>query len=71
MNGSVMDREEMLGSSFTHVYVWFDLQYDKPGTHTIPDSLMPLLENVDVVVNLAERHYYNCDFQECFRITSR
>ncbi|KAK7090544.1 cell division cycle protein 16 homolog isoform X2 [Littorina saxatilis] len=45
-------------------------KYDKPGTHSIPQSLSPLLENVDVVVNLAERRYYNCEFQKCHKITS-
>jgi hypothetical protein len=24
---------------------------------------------MDVIVNLSERHYYNCDFRECFKIT--
>ncbi|KAJ8310101.1 hypothetical protein KUTeg_011966, partial [Tegillarca granosa] len=36
----------------------------------VPDSLSILNENLDVVVNLAERHYYNCDFRECFKVTS-
>ncbi|KAJ8310589.1 hypothetical protein KUTeg_012454, partial [Tegillarca granosa] len=44
--------------------------YDKPKEFKVPDSLCILNENLDVVVNLAERHYYNCDFRECFKVTS-
>ncbi|XP_076454302.1 cell division cycle protein 16 homolog isoform X2 [Babylonia areolata] len=44
-------------------------KYNKPGDHTIPSSLSSFRENMDVVVNQAERLYYNCDFQECYRIT--
>lgn len=45
-------------------------KYDKPKEFKVPDSLCILNENLDVVVNLAERHYYNCDFRECFKVTS-
>ncbi|PVD19099.1 hypothetical protein C0Q70_21658 [Pomacea canaliculata] len=45
-------------------------KYNKPGKQEVPESLSLLKNNMDVVVNLAERNYYNCDFQECFQITS-
>ena len=45
-------------------------QYNKPKDLKIPESLNILKDNMDVIVNLAERHYYNCDFRECFKITS-
>ncbi|CAH1788277.1 unnamed protein product [Owenia fusiformis] len=45
-------------------------KYSKPNDLSLPTSLDALSENLDVIVNLAERHYYNCSFRECFRITS-
>lgn len=45
-------------------------QYNKPKDFKLPDSLNILKDNMDVIVNLSERHYYNCDFRECFKITS-
>ncbi|XP_074658547.1 cell division cycle protein 16 homolog [Tubulanus polymorphus] len=45
-------------------------KYDKPKDLALPTSLSNLCENIDVIINLAERHYYNCDFRECFKITS-
>ncbi|XP_052785133.1 cell division cycle protein 16 homolog isoform X1 [Mya arenaria] len=46
-------------------------KYDKPMEARIPDSLEVLSENLDVIVNLAERHYYNCDFRECYKLTTK
>ncbi|XP_014681406.1 PREDICTED: cell division cycle protein 16 homolog [Priapulus caudatus] len=45
-------------------------KYDKPLSLVVPATLGALGDNVDVVVNLAERHYYNCEFKDCFNITS-
>ncbi|XP_071085034.1 cell division cycle protein 16 homolog [Haliotis cracherodii] len=45
-------------------------KYNKPGDINLPSSLACLNDNLDMVVNLSERHYYNCDFRECFSITS-
>ncbi|XP_052104974.1 cell division cycle protein 16 homolog [Mytilus californianus] len=45
-------------------------KYNKPKDFKLPDSLNILKDNMDVIVNLSERHYYNCDFRECFKITS-
>ena len=45
-------------------------KYDKPAELVIPPSLESLDENLDVVVNLAERHYYNCDIRESHKISS-
>uniref|UniRef100_G1SV62 Cell division cycle 16 n=1 Tax=Oryctolagus cuniculus TaxID=9986 RepID=G1SV62_RABIT len=45
-------------------------KYNKPGETVIPESVDGLQENLDVVVSLAERHYYNCDFKMCYKLTS-
>ncbi|XP_064615248.1 cell division cycle protein 16 homolog [Liolophura sinensis] len=45
-------------------------KYDKPGDMKIPASLSCLQTNLDLDVSLAERHYYNCDFRQCYKITS-
>ncbi|KAG7262509.1 hypothetical protein CRUP_006398, partial [Coryphaenoides rupestris] len=36
----------------------------------VPDMVYGLQDNLDVVVSLAERHYYNCDFKMCYKLTS-
>ncbi|XP_062587191.1 cell division cycle protein 16 homolog [Saccostrea cucullata] len=46
-------------------------KYDKPKEHRVPGSLSCLKTNKDIVVNVAERHYYNCDFRECHKITTK
>jgi hypothetical protein len=48
----------------------FAFQYNKPSETVIPESVDGLQENLDVVVSLAERHYYNCDFKMCYKLTS-
>uniref|UniRef100_A0A8D1TC36 Cell division cycle 16 n=2 Tax=Sus scrofa TaxID=9823 RepID=A0A8D1TC36_PIG len=45
-------------------------KYNKPSESVIPESVDGLQENLDVVVSLAERHYYNCDFKMCYKLTS-
>uniref|UniRef100_A0A8C2TRX9 Cell division cycle 16 n=1 Tax=Coturnix japonica TaxID=93934 RepID=A0A8C2TRX9_COTJA len=45
-------------------------KYNKPSETLIPESVNGLQENLDVVVSLAERHYYNCDFKMCYKRTS-
>ncbi|XP_041357865.1 cell division cycle protein 16 homolog [Gigantopelta aegis] len=45
-------------------------KYNKPSTLAVPSSLGVLEDNIDIVVNLAERHYYNCGFRECYKITA-
>ncbi|XP_011913570.1 PREDICTED: cell division cycle protein 16 homolog [Cercocebus atys] len=45
-------------------------KYNKPSETVIPESVNGLQENLDVVVSLAERHYYNCDFKMCYKLTS-
>ncbi|XP_059936018.1 cell division cycle protein 16 homolog isoform X2 [Mesoplodon densirostris] len=47
-----------------------ETQYNKPSETVIPESVDGLQENLDVVVSLAERHYYNCDFKMCYKLTS-
>ncbi|CAG2163999.1 unnamed protein product, partial [Oppiella nova] len=47
-------------------------KYDKPGDITVPTEFSHILqENVDFMTSLAERHYYNCEYQQCFKITSQ
>ncbi|KAI4886077.1 hypothetical protein NFI96_030131 [Prochilodus magdalenae] len=45
-------------------------KYNKPSEMVVPDMVNGLQDNLDVVVSLAERHYYNCDFKMCFALTS-
>ena len=46
-------------------------KYDKPGNLAIPKRLEPSLStNSDFVVAKAERHFYNCDYSQCFSLTS-
>lgn len=64
----------LLPSDFSLVFlsigVFFVFQYNKPSETLIPESVDGLQENLDVVVSLAERHYYNCDFKMCYKLTS-
>lgn len=50
--------------------IYFVFQYNKPSETLIPESVDGLQDNLDVVVSLAERHYYNCDFKMCYKLTS-
>lgn len=45
-------------------------QYNKPSDLVVPEMVNGLQDNLDVVVSLAERHYYNCDFKMCYKLTS-
>ncbi|XP_077473136.1 cell division cycle protein 16 homolog [Stigmatopora argus] len=45
-------------------------KYNKPSDLVVPDMVNDLQDNLDVVVSLAERHYYNCDFKMCYKLTS-
>uniref|UniRef100_A0AAY5F046 Uncharacterized protein n=1 Tax=Electrophorus electricus TaxID=8005 RepID=A0AAY5F046_ELEEL len=45
-------------------------KYNKPSEMVVPDMVSGLQDNLDVVVSLAERHYYNCDFKMCYALTS-
>ncbi|XP_018584715.1 cell division cycle protein 16 homolog [Scleropages formosus] len=45
-------------------------KYNKPSEVVVPDTVNGLQDNLDVVVSLAERHYYNCDFKTCYQLTS-
>lgn len=57
--------------SFSQVHSLFlPLQYNKPSDLVVPEMVNGLQENLDVVVSLAERHYYNCDFKMCYKLTS-
>lgn len=47
------------------------LQYAKPGNLPLPTEFNGRLQdNVDILTAAAERHYYNCDYHKCFKITS-
>lgn len=54
---------------YTHSF-FFPLQYNKPSDLVVPEMVNGLQDNLDVVVSLAERHYYNCDFKMCYKLTS-
>ncbi|XP_043927047.1 cell division cycle protein 16 homolog [Protopterus annectens] len=45
-------------------------KYNKPSETLVPESVDGLQNNLDVVVSIAERHYYNCDFKMCYKLTS-
>uniref|UniRef100_A0A8D3DZ92 Cell division cycle 16 homolog (S. cerevisiae) n=1 Tax=Scophthalmus maximus TaxID=52904 RepID=A0A8D3DZ92_SCOMX len=45
-------------------------KYNKPSDLVVPEMVNGLQNNLDVVVSLAERHYYNCDFKMCYKLTS-
>ncbi|XP_012590321.1 PREDICTED: cell division cycle protein 16 homolog [Condylura cristata] len=45
-------------------------KYNKPSETVAPEAADGLQENLDVAVSLAERHYYNCDFKTCYKLTS-
>ena len=46
-------------------------KYDKPADLIVPKALEPsLVMNSDFVVAKAERHFYNCDYAQCFSLTS-
>ncbi|TNN42053.1 Cell division cycle protein 16 [Liparis tanakae] len=45
-------------------------KYNKPSDLVVPEMVNGLHDNLDVVVSLAERHYYNCDFKMCYKLTS-
>ncbi|KAG1682927.1 Cell division cycle protein 16 [Nymphon striatum] len=46
-------------------------KYDKPDTLKIAPILKTLPDNLDLEVSMAERHYYNCHYQDCFKSTTR
>uniref|UniRef100_A0A8C6MD45 Cell division cycle 16 n=1 Tax=Nothobranchius furzeri TaxID=105023 RepID=A0A8C6MD45_NOTFU len=45
-------------------------KYNKPSDLVVPEMVNGLQDNLDVVVSLAERHYYNCDFKMCYKLTA-
>ena len=46
-------------------------KYDKPADLLVPKMLEPqLTDNSDLLVAKAERHFYNCDYTQCFNLTS-
>ncbi|XP_075887196.1 cell division cycle protein 16 homolog isoform X2 [Nelusetta ayraudi] len=45
-------------------------KYNKPSDLVVPAMVNGLQDNLDVVVSLAERHYYNCDFKMCYKLTA-
>ncbi|EDO45312.1 predicted protein [Nematostella vectensis] len=43
--------------------------YSKPVDPKLTPNLDCLNDNLDVVVNMAERHFYNCSYLQCFKLT--
>lgn len=61
----------MFNFTFELVPILFS-QYDQPSDLHILAELNPALkENVDILTALAERHYYNCEYQQAFKLTSK
>ncbi|CAL1530230.1 unnamed protein product [Lymnaea stagnalis] len=46
-------------------------KYDCPGKTDLSPALIPLKNNLDVIVSTAEQHLYNCDFRAAYKITSK
>ncbi|RWS30705.1 cell division cycle protein 16-like isoform X1 [Leptotrombidium deliense] len=47
-------------------------KYAKPADFVIPTEYSKTIgNNVDVLTAVAERHYYNCDYLQCSKITSQ
>lgn len=44
-------------------------KYDKPADLLIPNKYKDLAMSLDLLVYQAERHYYNCDYTECFKLS--
>ncbi|XP_072035292.1 cell division cycle protein 16 homolog isoform X2 [Amphiura filiformis] len=53
-----------------NLYLLVLKKYDRPSESSMPKCLASLATNLDVVTNQAERHYYNCDFRTCYKITT-
>ncbi|GIX95883.1 cell division cycle protein 16 homolog [Caerostris darwini] len=45
-------------------------KYDKPSTLSIAPEISMLSDNLDVGTALAERCYYNCDYEQSYNITT-
>ncbi|XP_031573394.1 cell division cycle protein 16 homolog [Actinia tenebrosa] len=45
-------------------------KYTKPEDPKLPATLDSLNDNLDIVVNMAERHFYNCSYSMCHKMTS-
>ena len=46
-------------------------KYDKPADLIVSKTFEPILShNSDFIVAKAERHFYNCDYVQCFSLTS-
>ncbi|XP_077987958.1 cell division cycle protein 16 homolog [Glandiceps talaboti] len=45
-------------------------KFSKPDTLSPQPSTEAIQSNLYVITNQAERHYYNCDFRTCYKITS-
>lgn len=46
-------------------------KYSKPGDLKVPERLRVVAErSPDIRVQMAERHFYNCDYAECYKTTS-
>ncbi|GIY75333.1 cell division cycle protein 16 homolog [Caerostris extrusa] len=45
-------------------------KYDKPSTLSVAPEISMLADNLDVGTALAERCYYNCDYEQSYNITT-
>eukprot|EP00096_Caligus_rogercresseyi_P000979 TRINITY_DN11576_c0_g1_i1.p1 TRINITY_DN11576_c0_g1~~TRINITY_DN11576_c0_g1_i1.p1 ORF type:complete len:631 (+),score=175.79 TRINITY_DN11576_c0_g1_i1:39-1895(+) len=66
-----VEEEELDLLLLTPLYEVALKKYNQPADLILPGSLAPLADNNDVIVNLAERAYYNCDYTLCYKLTSK
>lgn len=45
-------------------------KYSKPTDPKLPKALDSLNDNLDIVVGIAERHYYNSNYMMCYKLTN-
>ena len=46
-------------------------KYNKPSDLKVPKTLVSTLNlNTDLIIAKAERHFYNCDYTQCHRLTT-
>jgi hypothetical protein len=47
-------------------------KYDKPKKLVVPPTISGLIEtSTEFRVAKAERHFYNCDYNNCYKLTTR
>ena len=56
----------------TFLYDMLTKKYDKPNKLAVPSNISNLVKtSTEFRVAKAERHFYNCDYKNCFAETTR